>query len=142
MRWHVDALNGFRALSRRQSWLALLLSALLLSACGTGGNPADDGQLLKSDKERISEPQVTPDQIADLAEGNNAFALDFYKRMCQDSDGNVFVSPYSISLALAMTFGGGWILNDETRNTGPVFAPYARQTHWSARPEGPQGMRP
>ena len=43
---------------------------------------------------------------------------------------------------LAMTFGGGWILNDETRNTGPVFAPYARQTHWSARPEGPQGMRP
>ncbi|HUU01829.1 MAG TPA: serpin family protein [Myxococcota bacterium] len=106
MRCHYEGHGGFTFLRRLHGGLALLLSALLLSACGTGGNPSDDGQVLKSDKERISEPQVTPDQIAELADGNNAFALEFYQRMCQDSDGNVFVSPYSISLALAMTFSG------------------------------------
>ena len=40
-----------------------------------------------------------------LADANNAFALDLYGQV-RAQDGNLFLSPYSISTALAMTYGG------------------------------------
>jgi serpin B len=41
----------------------------------------------------------------DIASGNNAFALDLYVKLSNNT-GNVFFSPYSISTALAMTYAG------------------------------------
>jgi serpin B len=38
--------------------------------------------------------------------GNTAFALALYDQLRQDADGNLLVSPCSISLALAMTYAG------------------------------------
>ena len=43
--------------------------------------------------------------IEDLVSGNNAFAFDLYQVLSAE-DGNLFYSPYSISLALAMTYAG------------------------------------
>lgn len=40
-----------------------------------------------------------------VAAGNTAFALDLYAKL-QPQAGNLFLSPYSISTALAMTYGG------------------------------------
>jgi serpin B len=40
-----------------------------------------------------------------VVEGNTGFALDLYARLREDS-GNLFLSPYSISTALAMTYAG------------------------------------
>jgi serpin B len=40
-----------------------------------------------------------------LVQGNNAFALDLYAQL-KTQEGNLFLSPYSISTALAMTFAG------------------------------------
>ena len=40
-----------------------------------------------------------------IVQGNNTFALDLYAKL-QETDGNVFFSPYSISTALAMTYAG------------------------------------
>jgi serpin B len=40
-----------------------------------------------------------------LAQGNNAFALDLYQQL-RKADGNLFLSPFSISTALAMTYAG------------------------------------
>ena len=40
-----------------------------------------------------------------LVEGNSAFAFDLYRRLSR-AEGNLFFSPYSISTALAMTYGG------------------------------------
>jgi serpin B len=40
-----------------------------------------------------------------VVEGNSAFALDLYSRLSTGSD-NLFFSPFSISTALAMTYGG------------------------------------
>ncbi len=37
--------------------------------------------------------------------GNTAFALDLYGKL-RSQEGNLFLSPYSISTALAMTYGG------------------------------------
>ena len=49
--------------------------------------------------------QVDKEDIKKLVEGNNEFAFDLYQRLSQEK-GNVVFSPYSISNALAMTYGG------------------------------------
>ena len=43
--------------------------------------------------------------IETVVEGNTEFAIDLYKRL-NSTEGNAFFSPYSISTALAMTYGG------------------------------------
>ena len=40
-----------------------------------------------------------------LVKGNTAFALDLYAKL-RGSSGNLFLSPFSVSTALAMTYGG------------------------------------
>ena len=51
-------------------------------------------------------PEVPPEDLAALVEGNNQFALDLYKKLAETEKGNLFFSPYSISSALAMTYAG------------------------------------
>ena len=52
---------------------------------------------------------VEPNQPCQLkgsvVEGNNKFALELYQKL-QCQQGNLFLSPYSISTALAMTYAG------------------------------------
>jgi len=61
--------------------------------------------LLKSDKDRITSPKVDQSDIATLVNGNGEFAFNLYQALMKQ-DGNIFFSPYSISLALAMTYAG------------------------------------
>ncbi|OGN97693.1 MAG: serine protease [Chloroflexi bacterium RBG_13_51_36] len=63
------------------------------------------GEVLQSDKERITSPDVLTDEQALLVEGNSAFAFELYRAL-RGKEGNLFYSPYSISLALAMTYAG------------------------------------
>ncbi|HLO31082.1 MAG TPA: serpin family protein [Anaerolineales bacterium] len=77
----------------------LVVLVLLLSACGPSASIA------KSDLPRISVPNVPVDEIHALTDNNNAFALDLYQSL-RSRDGNLIYSPYSISLALAMTYAG------------------------------------
>jgi serpin B len=72
---------------------------LLLSACRPSANIA------KSDLQRNTSPNVTSDDIHELTDDNNTFALDLYQSL-RARDGNLIYSPYSISLALAMTYAG------------------------------------
>lgn len=72
---------------------------LLLSACGSSSSIA------KSNLPRNTSPNVTFDDILTLTDENNAFALDLYQSL-RAQDGNLIYSPYSISLALAMTYAG------------------------------------
>ena len=57
----------------------------------------------RSTKERLT-PAAGSD-ISGLVDGNNAFALDLYRTLSKE-DGNLFYSPYSISLAMAMAYAG------------------------------------
>ena len=68
--------------------------------------PADTPDMVRSDKSRDDSPDATSEERAELVDGNSAFAFDLYHALRETSDGNLFYSPYSISLALAMTYGG------------------------------------
>ena len=63
------------------------------------------GDVLQSDKVRITSPGVSPAEQALLVEGNSAFAFGLYQAL-KGEEGNLFYSPYSISCALAMTYAG------------------------------------
>jgi serpin B len=62
------------------------------------------GQLLKSDKAYDSSPNVSDETLTTLVNGNNKFAFDLYKQLVSTEEGNLFYSPYSISLAFAMLY--------------------------------------
>jgi serpin B len=66
---------------------------------------AASGKILKSDKQRVTSPDVSESDLATLVEGNSTFAIDLYQAL-RKTGGNVIYSPYSISLALAMTYAG------------------------------------
>ena len=97
-----------------QRALAVMVAGvLLLAGCGapsgsTGGpgsSTAPEGNVAQAAVARESAPAVADDDLAALAAGNRAFALDMYQAIRQQA-GNLFFSPYSISQALAMTYAG------------------------------------
>jgi serpin B len=75
--------------------------SLLLSACG----PSHSASIAKSDLQRVTTPDTPADDMKALVDNNNAFAFDLYQSL-HARDGNLIYSPYSISLALAMTYAG------------------------------------
>ena len=87
----------------KKALISVLIVLLLLPliAC----NQAAGGELLISDKERITSPDVSTSEQALLVGGNSAFAFALYQAL-KENEGNVFYSPYSISVALAMTYAG------------------------------------
>ncbi len=59
---------------------------------------------IRSDKERAA-PSATNADLAAVVDDNSAFSFNLYQTL-KGRDGNLFYSPHSISLALAMTFAG------------------------------------
>ena len=84
--------------------LIIFISAILLTAC-TPQLPQVTGNEIKSDRHRIESPVVNESNLTALTEGNTEFALDLYQQL-KDEDGNLFFSPFSISMALAMVYAG------------------------------------
>lgn len=62
-------------------------------------------ELVQSEKQHVTSPDVNEADLAVLVNGNSAFALDLYQ-VLRETSGNFFYSPYSISLALVMTYAG------------------------------------
>jgi serpin B len=85
--------------------LVSLLITLSLVLPLTGCTGTASAGLIESDKERIKSPDVSPADVATLVDGNTAFSFDLFQEL-KSEDGNMFCSPYSISLALAMTYAG------------------------------------
>ncbi|MBN2388955.1 MAG: serpin family protein [Anaerolineales bacterium] len=81
-------------------FLFLAAAGLLLAAC----SPAVPDPV-HSSLQRETAPNVTSGDLQTLVAGNNAFTVDLYQTL-RSKDGNLFCSPFSISLALAMTRAG------------------------------------
>ena len=71
------------------------------SAGDMPGPPPDE---TRSDRVRAA-PSAGSGDVAALVDGNSAFAFDLYQAL-RTQEGNLFYSPHSISLALAMTYAG------------------------------------
>jgi serpin B len=88
--------------------LSALPFALLAAACTLGPQSFD---VVQSDLPRDTSPNAPLADQTQLSKDDAAFAMDLYARVAPDESQNVFFSPYSISLALAMTYNGA---NGET----------------------------
>lgn len=80
------------------------LGIILLAGLAACSQPVS-GEVLRSDKSRATSPTVAQGDMASLVQGNNIFAFNLYQAL-KGRGGNLFLSPYSISLALAMTYAG------------------------------------
>ena len=91
---------------RTGTWMSGMVGGLLIlltvAAVGCGGEA--QGEELRSTKERAA-PSATGAELKELARGNSSFAFDLYRALASEG-GNLFYSPHSISLALAMTYAG------------------------------------
>ena len=91
-------------------WFTVLAMALCLTAaalvagCGGLHDSTAAAAEIRSDRERAA-PSAGNAELAGLVDGNSAFAFDLYQAL-KGRDGNLFYSPHSISLALAMTYAG------------------------------------
>ena len=89
--------------------LVIVLAMLVSVGCGPVSislpNPAPGSSLAESDKPQNLNPDASPEDLSELADGNVAFAFDLYRTL-RSKDGNLFFSPHSISTALAMTYAG------------------------------------
>lgn len=91
---------------RQPRFLMLVLTFSLIASALAGCGPATgEAAVAQSDVPRETSPDVLPTDMQALIEGGNAFGLSLYQVLRQE-DGNLFYSPFSISLALAMAYAG------------------------------------
>ena len=64
------------------------------------------GTLLVGEAEPETDPQVSEEDFDAFSEDNRSFSFDLFEVLRAEEEGNIFVSPHSISTALAMTYGG------------------------------------
>jgi serpin B len=100
--------------------LAIALSVALASCAPSPG--VVQAAVLASSKPRLS-PAADSTGVAELVQGNTQFALDLY-HVLFSTNKNLFSSPYSISLALAMVYAGA---------RADTQAEMARTLHFPAR---------
>lgn len=84
----------------RKVFTLFFIMAVLVSACGNSSSA-----VAESSRAREKNPNVSDAELNTLVDGNNAFALDLYQSL-RSENGNLILSPFSISLALAMTYSG------------------------------------
>jgi len=105
----------------RNHFLALI-GVLGLVGCGEGAEPKTfDTEIAKSDKQRLT-PAASRQQLEQLAQNNAAFAVELLQAL-ESPAGNLFYSPHSISIALAMTYAGA---------RGSTEAEMAKVLHYAA----------
>lgn len=95
------SLTGSKILS------TLAMCSLFLSACEAPRNetPIPPTATSQPTQARVTNPEAPPQEVNSLAANNNAFGFDLYQSL-KGQEGNLFFSPFSISLALAMTYAG------------------------------------
>jgi serpin B len=87
--------------------MALLAIAVTTSGLTGCDGPASVETIVKADEARSEKPRMPAgstavDSVPALVAGNTEFALDLYGALF-DGDDNLFLSPHSLSVALAMT---------------------------------------
>ncbi len=89
---------------------AIIVTVFFVFSCRDNGpGPTDNNTpfaVAASGLERNRAPAVAEADYEALLDGTRECALDLYARLRDQVDDNLFFSPYSISVALAMTYAG------------------------------------
>ncbi|MBX3187371.1 MAG: serpin family protein [Labilithrix sp.] len=90
------------------SLAAACSAASLAAACSAASPepPKADVEIVKSSLARDTTPAVTPAELETFAADQADFAIDLYQAVRKGESGDVFLSPHSVSTALAMTYAG------------------------------------
>jgi serpin B len=90
----------------KKTLMALLVVAVVVGLAGCAQPAA--GEVVTSEKQRVTSPDVSEAELRAQVDGNSAFAFDLYHGVLEEENvhDNLFYSPYSISLALTMTYAG------------------------------------
>ncbi len=88
----------------KTTWILIVAGLLVIGAagCSDDDNPAGPGDPFAA---RQLPEEIAP-AAAEVVAGNNAFAVDLYRELAGSETGNLFLSPFSISTAFAMVYGG------------------------------------
>jgi serpin B len=111
--------------------IALALATSFGGACGGHGASTEPSEqslsVARSDVPRDTSPTVPGEQKAALIDGNTAFGVQAYRALGGAMAGkNVFFSPYSVSIALAMAYAGA---------AGSTATEMANALHYTLPPE-------
>jgi serpin B len=111
----------------RQAELRIACGLTILAgviSCGSSSGPGT-GTEARSPLARITTPVVSADDTLALAAGNRAFAVDLHQAL-RSRPGNLVYAPASISVALAMLYGGA---------SGATASEIAQTLHFTLPPE-------
>jgi serpin B len=81
-------------------WLTVAM--MITSGSGCTGNTDESS----ADAPSALQTEAPSPELDTLVQNSNAFGIDLYLRLAAANEGNVFISPVSISSALAMTYAG------------------------------------
>jgi serpin B len=92
---------------RRRTILIFFVAASILIASMTGIYFIlwNDNQIVKGEPLAI-DTNATVESVASLSDDINSFSCDLFGNLCNDESKNHFFSPYSIFVALSMTYEG------------------------------------
>jgi len=86
--------------------VSLALLAILVAGCTGPEQPGPPTGQETPVPPVVTTPSPVTGSEESVVAANNRFALDLYARLADEEDGNIFVSPFSISSALAITSEG------------------------------------
>lgn len=87
-------------------WLVLCVGLSMMAACGPS-NDNNQNSNSNTNAKPVDLPNVAEADRDAMVKGQTEFAINLYKQLSQENPGkNLFFSPYSISVALSMTYAG------------------------------------
>ena len=106
-RCRADPAGAIKRVVRSSLLGRLSAVALGLIACSGARGSNQDYGVVQSSISRDTSPKVASSDLQPLVSGNTTFAFDLYHQIAADNaTDNLFYSPYSVSIALAMTYAG------------------------------------
>ena len=114
-------------------FIVFVVGAFMLGACSTNSSTTPEtrspGEVAQSSKPRDKSPDTSAEELGKLAANNADFAWAFYREITKPGE-NLFFSPHSLSVALAMTWAGARGTTETGRR--PPCA-VKGSTRWAAR---------
>jgi serine protease inhibitor len=91
---------------RLMMWIGILCLASITIITGCGNSPAPHEKVMELPELEELSTEIISSDFTSVVEANRAFGLDWFSALDEGNHANMIVSPYSASMALAMTLRG------------------------------------